>query len=234
VIRDPLEEVLGASRRAADDATVDTVDAGDLRDLRLARRRFGVALPPPFVPVPGAPGALPIRAAGPGDGAAVAAVQRRAWRHGHRGLLPDAFLDDLDLSYLGAYWTGRATVSPTPRHRLLVAGPRGEVHGAVDVGPAQDDTGPVGPDGLPVAGEVRNLFVDPSAQGAGLASALLAVAFEVLVAQGCPEIVLWVLEGNARARRLYEHRGWSPDDGRRPSPVGDGALSEVRYRTRGA
>ena len=64
VIRDPLEEVLGASLRAGDDATVDDVDPGDLRDLRLARRRFGVALPPPFVPVPPRAG-RPARSARP-------------------------------------------------------------------------------------------------------------------------------------------------------------------------
>jgi GNAT superfamily N-acetyltransferase len=233
VIRDPLEEVLGAALRAGDDAVVATVEPGDLRDLHLARRRFGVALPPPFVPVPGAPAALPLRPAGPGDGAAVAAVQRRAWRHGYRGLLSDAFLDDLDFSYLGAYWTGRATVSPTPRHRLLVAGPRGEVHGVVDAGPARDD-GPTGPDGLPAAGEVRSLYVDPSVQGGGLGGALLAAATEVLVAQGSAELVLWVVEDNTRARRFYERRGWAPDGGRKVTAVADEALPEVRYRRRGA
>jgi GNAT superfamily N-acetyltransferase len=234
VIRDPLEEVLGASLRAGGDATVADVDPGDLRDLRLARRRFGVALPPPFVPAPRHPSDLPVRPAEPGDGAAVAAVQRRAWRHGYRGLLPDAFLDDLDFSYLGAYWTGRATVSPTPRHRLLVAGPRGEVHGVVDAGPTRDDDAPIGPDGLPAIGEVRSLYVDPSAQGGGLGGALLDAATAELLAQGSPELVLWVVEGNERARAFYARRGWAADGGRREVPVTGGALREVRYRRAGA
>jgi GNAT superfamily N-acetyltransferase len=232
MIRDPLEEVLGASLRAADDATVDTVDGGDLRDVRLARRRFGVALPPPFVAVPAAPAALPIRPADPADGAAIAAVQRRAWRHSYRGLLSDRFLDELDFSYLGAYWAGRATVSPTPRHRLLVAGGRGEVHGVVDVGPSRDDDVDHGPDGLPAVGEVRSLYLDPSVQAGGLGSALLATAVEVLDAQGSPEAVLWVVEGNAPARRFYERRGWAADGGRKVTPVEDEELTEVRYRRR--
>lgn len=234
MIRDPLEEVLGASLRAADDATVADVDAGDLRDLRLARRRFGVALPPPFVPVPGRPADLPLRHGGPGDGAAIAAVQRRAWRHDYRGLLPDPFLDDLDFSYLGAYWAGRATVAPTPRHRLLVAGGRGEVHAVVDVGPARDDDLPPGPDGLAVAGEVRSLYVDPSVQGGGLGAALLDAAVDLLVAQGSAELVLWVVEGNTRARRFYERRGWVADGARKVHTVADEGLPEVRYRRRGA
>lgn len=230
MIRDPLEEVLGASLRAADDATVQSVDASDLRDVRLARRRFGVALPPPFVAVPSAPADLPPRPADPGDGAAIAAVQRRAWRRSYRGLLSDRFLDDLDFSYLGAYWAGRASVSPTPRHRLLVAGPRGEVHAAVDLGPSRDSGAALGPDGLPVIGEVRSLYVDPSLHGRGLGSSLLATAVHELEAQGCPEAVLWVVEGNAPARRLYERWGWRADGGRKVTPVADEELVEVRYR----
>jgi GNAT superfamily N-acetyltransferase len=230
VIRDPLEEVLGASLRAGDDATVDGVDPGVLRDLRLARRRFGVALPPPFVPVPRRPVDLPLRPAGPGDGAALAAVQRRAWRRDYRGLLSDAFLDDLDFSYLGAYWTGRATVSPTPRHRLLVAGPPGEVHALVDAGPARDDDAPMGPDGLPEWGEIRSLYVDPSVQGGGLGTALLEAAADELQTQGSTVLVLWVVEGNDRARRLYERRGWVADGGRKVTPVADEELTEVRHR----
>jgi GNAT superfamily N-acetyltransferase len=235
VIRDPLEEVLGASLRAADDATVDTVAPGDLRDLRLARRRFGVALPPPFVPVPAEPARLPLRPAEPGDGAALAAIQRRAWRRSYRGLISDRFLDELDFSYLGAYWTGRATVSPTPRHRLLIAGGRGEAHGVVDLGPARDDDlAAPDPDGLPAVGEIRSLYIDPTVHGRGLGTAVLDAAVDALLAQGCPELVLWVIEGNATARRFYEHRGWAADGARRTTPVADEAVVEVRYRRGGA
>jgi hypothetical protein len=37
---------------------------------------------------------------------------------------------------------------------------------------------------------------------------------------------LWVLEGNAQARRFYERRGWSPDGAAREA---FGVL-ELRYR----
>lgn len=227
MIRDPLREVLDAALTTPDDATVDEVAPALVASLRLARRRFGVALPPPFAPRPPDPAGLPIRPGGPTDGAAVAAVERRAWRQGYRGVVSDGFLDGLDLSYLGPYWTGRAAVPPSPRHHLLVAGPPGEVHAAIDTGPARHDE--VGP-AATTTGEVRSLHVDPTVEGHGVGSALLGAAESALVAAGFTEATLWVVEGHARARRFYERRGWVPDGATQVVMAGPERLDEVRYR----
>ena len=235
MIRDPLQEVLDAALRTPDATAPGAVDPSTLTALRLARRRFGVALPPPFVAVPAEPARLPLRPAGPTDGPAIAAVQRRAWRVRYRGLIADAFLDGLDFSYLGGYWTGRATVSPSPRHRLLVAGPPGEVHGVVDTGPARDDDARVAADGTVLTGEVRSLYVDPSVFGRGLGSALLHAAEGALATAGFTAgAVLWVVEGNAGARAFYERWGWAPDGARKVTPVDDERLDEVRYSHQGS
>ena len=226
MIRDPLRDVHDASLRAPDDGDPTTVDGADLAGLRLARRRFGIALPPPFVDAPRDPAALPIRPGGAGDGAAIAALQRRSWRVSYRGLISDRFLDDLDLSYLGAYWCGRAAVSPGPRHRLLVAGRPGEVHGVVDTGPGREADLSVD-DGW---GEVRSLYLDPTVVGRGLGSVLLAAAEGLLRDAGFTAAVLWVVDGNAPARRFYERLGWVADGATKRTPVDDEVLDEVRYR----
>lgn len=53
---------------------------------------------------------------------------------------------------------------------------------------------------------LRHLFVHPDAWGQGLGRQ----GVERAVTAGGPGIHLWVLAANGRARRLYEHLGWTP------------------------
>ncbi len=41
--------------------------------------------------------------------------------------------------------------------------------------------------------------------------------------------MLWVLAGNARARRFYQRCGWSPDGVDQIVPIAGVDLGEVRY-----
>jgi RimJ/RimL family protein N-acetyltransferase len=43
--------------------------------------------------------------------------------------------------------------------------------------------------------------------------------------------VLWVLPGNARARRFYERAGWAADGTEKTSEAFGVSFDEVRYRT---
>ena len=85
--------------------------------------------------------------------------------------------------------------------------------------------------GIAVAAEaeLRDLYVVPAAWGAGVAGELMEAALEWIGARGADEAVLWVGEGNARARRFYEREGWAPDGETRTSPLGP---PEVHYRRR--
>lgn len=223
MIQDPAAELFGIALRTPDDLPPDAVPAADRRVLALARRRFGLALPPPFVPVP--TGEIPVRPGDGADGPAIAAVQRRCMRARYRGVFTDGFLDHLDFSYLGALWTGRAAVAPSPRHRLLVAGRRGEVHGMVAIGPTRDD------DLDPARhGEVRSLYLDPTVIGRGLGRRLFHAAVESLGDCGFDDISLWVIEGNRDGSAFYERLGWEPDGVRQTVTVGGVTTDEVRYR----
>ena len=46
------------------------------------------------------------------------------------------------------------------------------------------------------------------------------------------ELHLWVVEGNARARRFYEREGWAPDGAAKEDEFGGQVVREVRYRRR--
>jgi len=58
-------------------------------------------------------------------------------------------------------------------------------------------------------GFLRNLYVLPERQGAGLGESLHGHALDRLRALGFKQAKLWTLEGNHGARRFYERRGWS-------------------------
>jgi GNAT superfamily N-acetyltransferase len=116
--------------------------------------------------------------------------------------------------------------------RTLVAesnagGVEGRITGFITFGVCSED---------PVIGEVYALNVDPGHWGNGVGSYLLGAAMTELAGAGHARAVLWVVAGNRRARRFYEHHGWSADGCERedqldrfPGPQGWGTVTEVRY-----
>lgn len=76
-------------------------------------------------------------------------------------------------------------------------------------------------------GELCRLHVLAERWGTGVGAALHDVALAALRATYC-EAGLWVIEGNARARTFYEHRGWQLIEGDLLN--GPGGVPEVRYQ----
>lgn len=58
----------------------------------------------------------------------------------------------------------------------------------------------------------------------------MTAARERLRPVGVTEALLWVLDGNVRARRFYEHDGWRSDGACRTVTFGDLLVEQVRYR----
>jgi GNAT superfamily N-acetyltransferase len=65
-------------------------------------------------------------------------------------------------------------------------------------------------DGQACGGELHALHVLPEQWGHGIGSALHDGAIDLLAGGGYDTAWLWVLAANDRARRMYEHRGWTP------------------------
>lgn len=75
---------------------------------------------------------------------------------------------------------------------------------------------------------VRHVAVHPDQWSRGLATAGIRAALSAMVRRGTTLASLWVLADNHRARRLYEHLGWSATDDEREAPWPPHPL-ELRY-----
>lgn len=149
----------------------------------------------------------------------------RSWQATYRGTLPDEYLDSLDLAARADRW--RQVLSRVPDSRsaefVAVSGP--DVLGFVSVGPCRDE----GADTARL-GEVRAIYLHPDAWDTGAGAALMTRALASLADGGYAEAMLWVLDGNARARRFYEKGGWRPDGTERTEEWAGAIVDEVRYR----
>jgi len=163
-----------------------------------------------------------IRRATPADAEAVATIQVHGHRFAYAGILPQPASDEAWIAQRAEIWRRLLAADP-PRHGFV--GERdGRALGFVTIGPADDATLPS------TTGMLFALYLEPDVIGSGVGRALLAHAIDVLRSDGFTDVVLWVLEENARARRFYEVAGFCAD-GTRKDLERDGApRHELRYR----
>jgi RimJ/RimL family protein N-acetyltransferase len=156
------------------------------------------------------------------DAASLAAVELASWRAAYRGLMPDAFLDDLSEAEKTADWRQNLLKHGTSgRKRVVVAVSDTGVIGLVRVGPIMDE----GEVGL-----VYLLYVLPAYWGYGVGTALMRAGMNELRDLGMGDAVLWVLRDNLRARRFYERLGWTPDGRTVNEDYGGYILEALCYR----
>jgi GNAT superfamily N-acetyltransferase len=140
------------------------------------------------------------------DTQAIAALHAESWRSAYRGLVPDDVLGDgLDAERL-QFWRDRFA-SPSPERRVVFAAVQDQtlVGFACVLADADPAHGPL----------LDNLHVKPGWRGRGIGARLLheARSWSRAIAPGQP-MHLWVLEGNAPARRFYTGQGGVESDQR--------------------
>ena len=156
------------------------------------------------------------------DGLAVAHV--RAWQEGYRGLMPQDYLDGLEVAAHLTGWQERLA-KPREGSRLLVATVDEQVAGFAVFGAARDEES--GDDG-----ELFAINVHPDHWRAGVGSRLLVGVHAGLADLGHANAVLWVVAGNDRARRFYERHGWTVEAVERSEKLPGLIVPEVRYARR--
>ncbi|HVP62183.1 MAG TPA: GNAT family N-acetyltransferase [Myxococcaceae bacterium] len=138
-----------------------------------------------------------IRQATSRDAPAIARVQVLTWQQTYRGILPDAFLDSLDVERSAESW--RAVISDRRRSTHVVDGPG--VVGFCTAGPSRGDPAAA------FRGEVEAIYVHPAEQGRGHGSALIRAAMVWLAAKRLTPVMVWALEANSPAHAFYQALG---------------------------
>jgi ribosomal protein S18 acetylase RimI-like enzyme len=156
------------------------------------------------------------------DADAIAAVHMRTWQAAYRGLMPDAFLDQLDVPARAERW--QRNLSSDDGHHLVTEDARGQINGFCSLLPTS------GPDYPPNGGIIAALYIDPSAWRTGLGAALMHTATVRARERGFDALWLWVLEGNHNARRFYESLGFTADGADKSDEYGAVTLRGLRYR----
>ena len=155
-----------------------------------------------------------LRTADDGDLEAVGSLHYRSRASAYQDIVSPSALTFGSEGALGEWWTERLRWEKDT-HRLTVA--------------VSDDTivgfSYVGPSATPGVRELYAIHVDPGFVGTGVGRLLMADALRHLGARA----VLWVLEGNIRARAFYEKCGWQPDGETREAPMGGEVTHQVRY-----
>lgn len=137
-------------------------------------------------------------------------VRLATWRIAYRGMIPDAYLDALEITPEREAVLRRRVVDG--EGASLLAFVDGVAVGMAASGACRDED-------LSGARELWALYVLPGAWGTGTGSALL---------EACgPTQVLWVLEANARARAFYARHGFVADGQAKQFDAGE-PVTEIR------
>ena len=172
------------------------------------------------------PDAFTIRPAAPNDAQAVARIRVLGWRFAYQGLVPQGYLDSLNIAEDTERMRGYLSQLPQnlpPNNLASVQGPNDAekrsfmlaVRDDVVLGFCHFSAAPNNADrveratpGGEMVGRLHSLYIDPDALGQGIGHALMNHALSTFTAWGCKRAHLWVLEGNSRASSFYERQGW--------------------------
>lgn len=174
-----------------------------------------------------------VRPARVADAEAMATINVRAWQTAYRGLLPGRYLDRLTIPDRVPLWESRIATPPEGLAMFVVEGSDGRVQSYCIAGPYRASENVTGSELPPNAGEIIAIYAHPDYWDTGAGALAFDRGVEHLRDSGFDLAVLWMLEGNQRAARFYERRGWHPDGARLTEPLTDSGnimATEVRYR----
>lgn len=152
------------------------------------------------------------------DAEAIARVNVATWRSAYRNLLPDDFLAALNEANYAERWT--RLIGERSSRVFVAEQPEGIV------GFASGGRERAGESGF--AGELYAIYVLDAAERRGHGRELVRAVAGALREMKLPDMIVWVLRDNARARRFYERLGGVYVRAQ-PITIGTATLEEVSY-----
>ncbi|WP_328676756.1 GNAT family N-acetyltransferase [Streptomyces sp. NBC_00343] len=152
----------------------------------------------------------------------VSEIRVLGWQFAYRGLMPQPFLDTL--SAKADAERRRARFARDDGSVVNLVATRGaELIGWAAIGPYRDGELRTG------EAELYAIYLDPQYVSTGVGRALMQESLRECAARGHDRVYLWVVRGNARARRFYERAGFRADGTEEPYEVEGVAVPELRY-----
>jgi ribosomal protein S18 acetylase RimI-like enzyme len=140
----------------------------------------------------------------------LARINIDTWRHAYAGIVPAAYLEEMDAAKFRERWRLNVTEG-RPGVTFHVAEVDGVLAGYAIVGGyrAQEDADPE--EDTEDWGEIFAIYTSPEQQRKGAGTALHDAAITALRDDDHRRAALWVLADNTTSQRWYEHRGWQAD-----------------------
>lgn len=148
-----------------------------------------------------------LRRATAADAQAIAEVRVEAWRTTYRGMIPDAYLDNMRVADSAEQWQtilmaladqdANADLKPTAKVCVFVAESEGRVIGFVSGAMLA----------VPKCGmraELTAVYLLPAWQRCGIGRRMVQKLVRTLQALGASDLLVWVLAENYSARHFYE------------------------------
>ncbi|MEV5529721.1 GNAT family N-acetyltransferase [Streptomyces prunicolor] len=152
----------------------------------------------------------------------VSEIRVLGWQFAYRGLMPQSYLDSLSAKTDAE--RRRARFGQGDGSVLNLVATRGtELVGWAAIGPYRDGELRTGD------AELYAIYLDPHQVSTGAGRALMQESLRRCAALGHDHVYLWVVRGNARARRFYERAGFRADGTEEPHEVEGVLVPEVRY-----
>ena len=142
---------------------------------------------------------IAIRRARPADAPAIARVRVDSWRSTYRGMIPDTYLDGMQVEASTALWDRVLTAGPNATCVFVAA------NGADGIGFGAGNR--LAEPKLGFDAELTAIYLRREFQRAGLGRQLVGAVAEAQHASGATGLITWVIAGNKAARTFYEGLG---------------------------